>query len=109
MTSIDTPRPIEMFLDATARGDSDAFVAAFTQDAYLEDWGRSFHGHDGVRDWDRTDNTGVQSHIELVTLTAGSGTDSYVGTVQVSGNGFNGTGTMTFTLRDDHISSLVVS
>ncbi|MEV1331358.1 nuclear transport factor 2 family protein [Micromonospora costi] len=109
MTTTDLPGPIRSFIDATNRGDSDAFVAAFTDDAYLNDWGREFHGHDGVRSWDRTDNIGVQSHFDLVGIEPGTDPDSYVVTLTVSGNGFNGTGPMTFQLRDDRIASLRIS
>ena len=42
----------------------EAFAAAFTDDADLNDWGREFHGRDGVRAWDRTDNIGVQAHFD---------------------------------------------
>jgi hypothetical protein len=108
MSSIETPRPIVAFLDATNAADSDAFVAAFIADAFLDDWGRQYRGHEGVRDWDRTDNVGVQSRIALTGLTPGAQPDTFIGTVAVSGNGFNGTGTMTFTLRDDRIASLVI-
>ncbi|MFC0030290.1 nuclear transport factor 2 family protein [Micromonospora chaiyaphumensis] len=109
MTSTDIPAPIQTFIEATNRADSDAFVAAFTDDAYLNDWGREFHGRDGVRSWDRTDNIGVQSHFELVEIQPGTGSDSYVVTLKVSGNGFNGTGPMTFRLRDGLIASLRIS
>lgn len=109
MTSPDLPAPIQTFIDATNRADSDAFVAAFTDDAYLNDWGREFHGRDGVRSWDRTDNIGVQSHFELVEVEPGTDSDSYVVTLTVSGNGFNGTGPMTFRLRDGLIASLRIS
>ena len=54
MTENHLPAAIQNFIEATNRGDSDAFVAAFTQDAYLNDWGREFHGHQGVRAWNRT-------------------------------------------------------
>ncbi|GAB3338361.1 nuclear transport factor 2 family protein [Micromonospora halotolerans] len=109
MTSTAVPAPIQTFIDATNRADSDAFVAAFTDDAYLNDWGREFHGRDGVRSWDRTDNIGVQSHFALVGIEPGTDPDSYVVTLTVSGNGFNGTGPMTFHLRDGLIASLNIS
>jgi ketosteroid isomerase-like protein len=57
------PAAIQDFIDATNRGDSDAFAAAFTEDAYLNDWGREFHGRDGVRAWNRTDNIGASVRI----------------------------------------------
>ena len=72
MTENHPPAAIQNFIEATNRGDSDAFVAAFTEDAYLNDWGREFHGHDGVRTWNRTENIGVRSHLELVSAEPGT-------------------------------------
>jgi hypothetical protein len=104
MTS--TPDAIQAFVDATNRGDSDAFVAAFTTDTHLDDWGRSFDGHDGVRSWDGTDNIGVQSHFDLLDVTPGTGDEEYVANIRVSGNGYNGTGPMVFRIRDGLIADL---
>jgi hypothetical protein len=109
MTEDQLPAAIQDFIEATNRGDSEAFVAAFTPDAYLNDWGREFHGQDGVRAWDRTDNIGVQSHFEFVGAEPGSTPDGYTVTLTVSGNGFNGTGPLNFELRDGRIASLRIS
>jgi hypothetical protein len=109
MTENPLPGPIAQFVDATNRGDTDAFVAAFTDDAYINDWGREFHGHDGARSWNRTDNIGVRSHFDRVSAERGSAPDSYVVTLHVTGDGFNGTGTMNFELRDGLIASLRIS
>jgi ketosteroid isomerase-like protein len=100
------PTAIQAFVDATNRADSDAFVAAFTSDAHLDDWGRSFSGHDGVRSWDSTDNIGVQSHFDLLDVSTVQEGEEYVATLRVSGNGYNGTGPMTFRLRDGLIADL---
>jgi len=108
-TEKDLPDAIQAFIDATNRGDSDAFVAAFSEDAYLNDWGREFHGHEGVLSWNRTDNIGVRSHFELVSAEPGSTPDSYTVTMTVTGGGFNGTGPMSFELRGGKISSLRIS
>jgi SnoaL-like domain len=109
MELTDTPAAIRAFIDATNAGDSDAFVAAFTADATLDDWGRKFAGHAGVRDWDRTDNIGVQSHFDLLAIEPGQDQDSYVVTIRVRGNGYNGTGPMEFRLRDGLVASLRIS
>jgi len=103
----DVPAPIAAFIDATNAGDSDAFVAAFTDDGWLDDWGRVARGHDGIRAWDRTDNIGRQSHFELVDITA-EAPDTYLAHLAVTGNGFNGTSPFRFTLRDDRIASVVI-
>lgn len=94
-------------IDATNAGDTEAFVSAFTEDAYLEDWGRQFHGHDGVRSWDATDNIGKQAHF-VVDGVEQRGSDCVV-TVTVSGNGFNGTSPITFTVEGDRISRMVIA
>src|ERR1700745_2812651 len=106
MTENHLPAAIQEFIAATNRADSDAFVALFTEDAYLSDWGREFHGRDGARAWNRTDNIGVQSHFELVSAEPGTTPGGYTVTLTVSGNGFNGTGPMNFELRDGRIASL---
>ncbi|MCL1870900.1 MAG: nuclear transport factor 2 family protein [Promicromonosporaceae bacterium] len=104
--TIETPPAIEKFIAATNAGDSDAFVAAFTDDATLYDWGRSFRGHQGVRRWDSTDNIGVQSRFVLLDVRAGARPDQYVASIRVSGNGYNGTGDMLFQVRDGLIADL---
>jgi hypothetical protein len=109
MTDNHLPAAIQSFIEATNRGDCDAFVAAFTEDAYLSDWGREFHGRNGVRAWNRTDNIGVRSHFKLVGAEPGAMPGSYVVTVTVTGDGFNGTGPMNFELRDGLIASLRIS
>ncbi|MFJ8364229.1 nuclear transport factor 2 family protein [Streptomyces sp. NPDC093984] len=108
MTDIEIPPAIRTFIDATNNADSDAFVNAFTPDAYLNDWGREFHGRDGVRSWNTTDNIGVQAHFTLKGVERPA-EDTFVVTLTVTGNGYNGTGPMTFVLRDDLIASLRIS
>jgi hypothetical protein len=109
MANVELPSAIRTFIDTTNSGDTDGFVASFTKDAYLNDWGREFRGHDGVRSWDRTDNIGRQSRFSDVSAALGTEPDSYQVTLRVTGNGFNGVGTMNFRLRDGLIQSLVIS
>jgi hypothetical protein len=103
------PAPLRTFIDATNRGDSDAFVAAFTEDAVLDDWGRVFHGHHGVAAWNRSDNIGKQSHFELVGIEPVDDPNRVVVTLTVTGNGYNGTGPITFEFRDDQIARVVIA
>jgi ketosteroid isomerase-like protein len=108
MTKTDLPAAIRTFIDATNAGDAEAFVAAFTADAYLNDWGREFHGHDGVRAWNRTDNIGVRAHFELVSATPGEHPEIQTVTLTVSGDGYNGTGPMRFELHGGLIARLLI-
>ena len=102
------PSPIAAFIDATNAGDSDAFVAAFTEDGSLDDWGRVAHGRDGIREWDRTDNIGKRSHFELVDIADETEPDTYLVHLNVTGGGFNGTSPFRFVLRGDLIESVVI-
>jgi hypothetical protein len=106
MTDQPIPTAIQVFVDTTNASDSEGCVAAFAPDVYLNDWGREFHGRDGVAAWDRTDNIGVQAHFELLSVTPGGEPDSYTAVLTVSGNGYNGTGPMAFQLHDGLIATL---
>jgi ketosteroid isomerase-like protein len=107
--SDDVPAGIIAFVDTTNAGDSAAFVATFTEDAFLSDWGREFRGHDAIAEWDRTDNIGKRSHFDLLAVKPGLGDQQFIATVVVSGDGFNGTSDLEFTVRGDRVSHLVIA
>ena len=102
-----TPDPIRRLVEATNAGHTAAFLDTFTEKAFLSDWGRDFHGRDGVARWNQSDNIGVQSNLRIVRVAQRDGV--YHARVAVTGNGFNGEGDMAFTLDGDRIASLVIS
>jgi hypothetical protein len=101
------PNPVRAMIDATNAGDSEAFVACFTDDAYLEDWGRGFTGHDGARSWDASDNIGKRAHFEPEGVRRDG--EDWIVTLRVSGGGFNGVSDFRFTLDGDLISRMVIA
>jgi len=105
MTEI--PAAVQRMVDATNAADSDAFVAAFTDDAYLEDWGRKFHGHEGVRSWDKTDNIGKRAHFEPRGARPSSTSASIV--ENNTGGGFNGTSDIRFHVTGDRIDRMLIT
>jgi len=109
MSAVSLPSAIQAFVDTTNRGDSEGFVAAFTSDAYLNDWGREFHGRDGVASWNETDNIGKQAHFDVRGIQPGRVDGQYLVTVTVSGGGYNGPGVFTFQLRDDLIARFIIA
>lgn len=104
---MDTPVAVQRMIDATNAADREAFVAAFTDDAYLEDWGRKFHGHDGVASWNESDNIGKKAHFEATGTREDTG--RYIVTLVVSGGGFNGISDIVFEVEADRIRSMVIS
>ncbi|GAB3618050.1 hypothetical protein GCM10027416_26070 [Okibacterium endophyticum] len=101
------PAPLQTFIDTTNAGDTDAFLDVFTDDAFLDDWGREFHGKEGIARWNETDNIGVSSQFVVQNLERID--DDYVVTVLVSGDGFNGVGTLTVRTVGPKISRVVIT
>ncbi len=60
------PAPVQALVDAINAGDTEAFVAAFTDDGYVDDWGRVLRGRDGVRSWAATDAIGQGAQITVL-------------------------------------------
>jgi hypothetical protein len=103
---VDVPAAVTRVIEATNAGDGQAFVDAFTDDAYLEDWGRGFTGREGVGSWNESDNIGRQAHFEVMGVrTEGSG---LVVTLQVSGGGFNGVSDFYFEVAGDRVKRMII-
>lgn len=108
MDKRNVPASIQAFFNTTNSGNAEGFVAAFTRDAFLDDWGRAFHGREGVARWNQTDNIGKHAHFDVQDIHRGSADDEYVATVTVSGGGYNGPGLFTFHLADGLISRFII-
>ncbi|MGI9822778.1 YybH family protein [Agromyces sp. Marseille-Q5079] len=109
MTDDQVPAALRAFIDSTNRGDTAAFLAGFTDDATLDDWGRVFHGPDGIASWNETDNIGKRAHFELVGIEATDDPDTVIATLTVTGGGYNGTGPITFTSTGDRLRRVVIA
>ncbi|RXZ45932.1 nuclear transport factor 2 family protein [Agromyces binzhouensis] len=109
MSDTAMPEAIRAFVDTTNAGDSEGFVAAFTEDAYVNDWGREFHGREGVASWNESDNIGRNAHVEAHAIRTGRLPGQYLLTVTVSGGGYNGPGVFTFDLRDGLIARFLIA
>ena len=98
---------IRQMIDATNRSDSDALLAAFTDDAVLVDFGRSFAGKPAIARWNQNENIGTHNQIEVTGAKRAEG-KIQVG-INVTGNGYNGPGTLIFTLDQDVITHLLIT
>jgi phenylacetic acid degradation operon negative regulatory protein len=106
MTDDDARNALEQMADATNDGDSEEFLACFTTDGVIDDWGRRFVGPEAIAGWDARENIGSKSHIELVDVVPDAA--MFTMTVRVSGDGYNGGGTFAVETRDGLISRLVI-
>ena len=66
MSDILLPAPVQAMIDAINAGDTDAFVAAFTADGFVSDWGTVKAGADGVRGWADSDAIGAGARMTVL-------------------------------------------
>jgi hypothetical protein len=103
----DISAPIQAMIDATNAGDTPAFLACFSEDAYLEDWGRGFTGQREIASWNETDNIGKRAHFDALAERVDGAV--HVVTIRVSGGGYNGTGDIRFELASGLITRMIVA
>ncbi len=100
------PEPVARLLQAANDNDVDAFLAGFTADGVVDDWGREFAGADAIRSW--SDNEFIGKRVTLdVRDTEQSGTTTVV-TAQVGGDGFNGPSHFSFTVEGDRVARMTI-
>ena len=104
--AIDLPRPVRAVIDAANAGDTDTFLAGFTPDGVVDDWGREFHGRPAIGDWSHKEFIGVRVTLR-VTATRDAGQETVV-TAQVGGDGFNGPSHFSFQIVGDLVSRMTI-
>src|ERR1700709_851507 len=71
--TVSLPAPVQAVFDATNAGDTEAFLAAFSADGVVDDWGREFHGHAAIKQWSDGENIGVHATFAVTAVTAHDG------------------------------------
>ncbi|GAB3895453.1 nuclear transport factor 2 family protein [Kibdelosporangium lantanae] len=104
MTTI--PQPVQVLLDAANANDIDAFLAGFTRDGVVDDWGREFTGAERIRGWSDNEFIGKQVSLDVEETVARDG--ETVITAQVGGNGFNGPSHFSFRVDGDKVSRMTI-
>lgn len=97
------PSPVQALVDAINTADTETFVAAFTDDGVVDDWGRILRGPDGIRSWADTDAIGQGAHMTVLEAR----TDGDVTEIRFewASRRFNGTSSAFATVRDGLVSS----
>jgi hypothetical protein len=100
------PEPVARLLQAANGHDTDGFLASFTEDGVVDDWGREFAGADAIRGWSDTEFIGVD--VTLAVTSVAIDGDVTTITAEVGGSGFNGPSTFTFAVRDDRVTRMTI-
>ena len=106
MSEMKMPAAVQRVVDAINDGDTDAFVAAFTSDGTIDDWGRVLTGESGLRHWARTDAIGANATMTVITaVTHGTTTRVRFGWVSEV---FNGESSGVFDVNDDRVTRFAI-
>lgn len=106
MSDILLPAPVQAMVDAINAGDTDAFVAAFTADGFVSDWGTVKAGADGVRGWADSDAIGAGARMTVLSAT----TDGDMTRIRFgwSSRVFNGESDGIFVVDGDRLASFTI-
>ncbi len=86
--------------------DTDAFLAMFTPDGVVDDWGREFVGAEAIRGWSDGEFIGVQVRLAVTGVTRQG--DVTVVAADVGGNGFNGPSHFSFAVDGDKVARMTI-
>jgi len=100
------PEPVRVLVEAANAGDVDAFLAGFTKEGAVDDWGRVFRGADAIRSWSDAEFIGKQVSL-AVTLVEERDGETVVG-AEVGGHGFNGPSHFSFRVEHDAVTRMTI-
>lgn len=93
-------------IDAANKNDIAAFLACFTDDGVVDDWGREFRGAKRITEWSDNEFIGKQVSLDVTDVEDRDG--EVVVTAQVGGNGFNGPSHFSFRVDGDKVSRMTI-
>jgi len=97
---------VSRLLEAANAHDTGSFLAAFTDDGVVDDWGREFAGPEGIRGW--SDSEFIEVAVSLSVTDADVTEDEATILAEVGGDGYTGPSHFTFTLRDGLVSRMTI-
>ncbi len=100
------PGAVQRFVAAINDADTEAFVAVFADDGYVDDWGRRLVGREGVASWAASDAIGAGARMTI--LSAGITGDTVTTRFAWRSRVFNGESTGIFVLNGDQIASFTI-
>jgi hypothetical protein len=107
MADPDLPAPVAHAIDAVNDGDTDAFLAEFADDGWIDDNGRRFDGHDEMRAWSDRELIGANTTFDV---TGSEDADGGVAVdIDVASDGFNGPSRFVFEVDGDALRSMTIT
>lgn len=102
------PGPINDFVEAVNRDDTDSFLAFFPSDGIVDDSGRRFVGHSAIREWSNSEFIGAKGHMTVTGVEQQTKNKVSIIADWVS-NYFTGPTRFVFVLKDKRIQELRIT
>jgi len=100
------PEPVARAVAAANANDTEAFLACFTPDGVVDDWGRQFRGPNAIRGWSDREFIGVRVSLEVTGVEQRNGATTVTATV--GGDGFNGPSHFTFAVDRHRLTRMTI-
>ena len=100
------PEPVARLVAAANNHDTAAFLACFTPDGVVDDWGRTFTGAAAITEWSDREFIGVSVALDITAITTAG--DETTVRAEVGGDGYNGPSHFTFTVRDGLVARMTI-
>jgi hypothetical protein len=95
------PPPVQAILTAANAGDTAGFLACFTPNGVVDDWGREFRGAEAIQGWSDAEFIGVNVTLAVTAV------ETTV-TADVGGDGFNGPSHFSFQVQGDLVARMTI-
>lgn len=103
---VQVPEPVASFIDAVNRHDEEAFLDAFTDEGFVDDWGRIFTGRDAIKGWSDKEFIGARGTLTPEEVTQDGDTVTVVGDWRSSWA--NGRSSFAFGIAGDELASMTI-
>jgi hypothetical protein len=100
------PEPVDRLLRAANANDTDMFLATFTENGVVDDWGREFTGRAAIQGWSDREFIGQNVGLNITGVTCAGETTTV--TADVSGDGFNGPSHFSFEIDGTQVARMTI-
>lgn len=106
MTNLEIPSPVAEFIERVNAGDEAAFLDAFTDDGFIDDWGRVFGDRAAMQGWSAKEFIGAQGRMSPEKVTVDGDTVTVV--ADWRSTHANGLSEFTFVVAGDRLTSMTI-
>lgn len=106
LSDLELPEPVASFVATVNAHDREGFLGAFTDDGYVDDWGRIFTGREAIDGWSQVEFIGATGTITPEELTVDGATITLI--ADWRSTHANGRSNFAFEVDGDKLKSMTI-